>query len=60
MKFSQRIGKTTNIKPIQLEEIDLELRNGIWNSLKIFFIDPIEKNSRYSGGSEFDYFQQIF
>ena len=47
------------MKPIQLEEIDAELRNGIWNSLIIFFFDAIEKNYKHSVESEFDFFCKI-
>jgi hypothetical protein len=47
MKFSQRIGVTPSTKTIQVEDIDNELRNGLWNALKIYFIDPLEKYSQY-------------
>jgi hypothetical protein len=52
MKFSQRIGLTPVSKIIQVEEIDSQLRNGLWNALKIHFIDPL--NSYSSGTREFE------
>lgn len=59
MKFSQRIGATPATKQIQVEEIDNELLNGLWNALKIYFIDPLEKYSQYSRDTEFDLFCKI-
>ena len=59
MKFSQRIGITPATKTIQVKVMDTELRNGLWNALKIYFIDPLEKYTEYSGGSEFDIFCKI-
>lgn len=59
MKFSQRIGKVPAIKAIQIEGLDLELRNGLWNSLKIYFIDSIEKFNQYSRETEFDMFCKV-
>ncbi|OUM06554.1 hypothetical protein BW686_15795 [Pseudomonas syringae] len=37
MSFSQRAGITPSVKAIQLEAIDIELRNSIWNILLIFY-----------------------
>lgn len=59
MKFSQRIGATPSTKTIQVEDIDIELRNGLWNALKIYFIDPLEKYSQYSRDTEFDIFCKV-
>ncbi|MBI5539215.1 MAG: hypothetical protein HY951_04100 [Bacteroidia bacterium] len=53
MKFSQRIGKAPMKKVLQLEEMDIELKNGLWNSYKINFIDQIETTSKYAG--DYDY-----
>ncbi|MDP3148629.1 MAG: hypothetical protein Q8N83_05810 [Ignavibacteria bacterium] len=54
MKFSQRIGKTPATKKIQIDEIDADLRNGLWNTLKIYFIDEIEHcNPRYPPETNF-------
>jgi hypothetical protein len=41
MRFSQRIGKKKATKEIQLESIDTELQNGLWNIIKLLFVDPI-------------------
>jgi hypothetical protein len=35
MRFSQRQGITPSEKNIQLDEIDEDLRNGLWNIFKI-------------------------
>jgi AbiJ N-terminal domain 4 len=43
MKFSQRIGKTQLIKEIQLESIDDDLKNGLWNIYHLFILEIIEK-----------------
>ncbi|WP_083325717.1 AbiJ-NTD4 domain-containing protein [Hymenobacter coccineus] len=59
MKFSQRIGKTPITKIIQIESLDPELRNGIWNVLKICLIDNLEKQDRYSSVTEFNVFCKI-
>jgi hypothetical protein len=46
MKFSQRQGITPASKPIQIDSMDDDLRNGLWNGIKIHIIDP---QSRYKG-----------
>ncbi len=48
MKFSQRIGKTALTKTMQLEDLDLELRNSLWNAVKICFLDNLEIYVNYS------------
>jgi hypothetical protein len=48
MKFSQRIGKVPILKQLQIESLDDELKNGLWNGIKSFLIDRLEKESRYS------------
>lgn len=42
MNFSQRIGKKASTKEIQLESMDIELRNGLWNLVKLFYLDVIQ------------------
>lgn len=58
MKFSQRIGKTAKTKDIQIEQIDIELKNGLWNLIKMMFLDKLEK-STYEGDPEFLTFSKI-
>lgn len=41
MKFSQRIGKTPITKEIQLESIDNDLKNGLWDIYQLFIINRI-------------------
>lgn len=41
MKFSQRIGKTLLTKNIQLESIDDELKNGLWNVYDLHILKQI-------------------
>lgn len=42
MKFSDRIGITQVKNTIQLESMDVDLRNGLWNCLKLGFIDRMD------------------
>jgi len=50
MRFSQRIGKKKATKEIQLESIDTELQNGLWNIIKLLFIDTIASHTNYNRG----------
>jgi hypothetical protein len=43
MSFSQRIGKKPLTKNLQLESIDTDLRNGLWNSLSSFILESMTK-----------------
>lgn len=43
MKFSERIGKSQVKNIIQIEDIDVELKNALWNSITIFYWNTIEK-----------------
>jgi hypothetical protein len=45
MSFSQRIGKKPATKNLQLESIDTDLRNSLWNIVKLFFLDNFSKTS---------------
>jgi len=56
MKFSQRIGITSSIKQLQIESVDDDLKNGLWNGLKIYVLDKLSKHSQYSGATQFDIF----
>jgi len=58
MRFSQRIGKTPSNKDIQLDWIDEDLKNGLWNLIKMLFIDKLDKYADY-GKSDFDKFSEI-
>jgi hypothetical protein len=42
MKFSQRIGKTPKRQSIQIESIDSDLANGLWNNILNDFFDKID------------------
>lgn len=59
MRFSKRIGKKPTTKNIQLETIDEDLLNGLWNMVKIFVLDRIPKYAQYLGKTEFDHFANI-
>lgn len=48
MRFSQRIGKKKATKEIQLEYIDTDLQNGLWNMIKLYFVDPIASHTNYN------------
>ena len=55
MKFSERIGKKTPRTSIQLDSIDMELRNSLWNIISAFLIEPMEQRQwlRDSGFKNF-------
>lgn len=45
LSFSQRIGKKPDFKELQIEVMDDDLRNSLWNVLKITVLDPLTVNS---------------
>lgn len=56
MKFSQRIGKTPATKSIQLESLDDDLKNGLWNIIKFIFLDRISRSKIQGYPSKFNIF----
>lgn len=59
MKFSQRIGKTPLTKKLQLETIDSELLNGLWNIVSISKLEALSDYRSFpSSDSDFDKFAQ--
>lgn len=46
MLFSQREG-IKPVKPFQTDSMDNELKNGLWNTLKIFYWDKIQEHYTY-------------
>lgn len=50
MNFSQRIGKVDPSKKMQLESLDDDLINGLWNSVKIHVLDELVKTTSHYGG----------
>ncbi len=57
MIFSQRIGIVPSTKQIQIDSLDFDLKNGLWDGIKIYFLDPLEKGSHYSKkNSDFENF----
>lgn len=58
MKFSQRIGKTPITKQLQIDCLDEELKNGLWNGIKSFILNKLERQRRYSS-SQFESFCTI-
>ncbi len=57
MKFSQRIGKTPFKIDFQIESMDDDLRNSLWNAIKLFYFDKVQFNN--ISDSEYDYFFNI-
>lgn len=51
MKFSQRIGKTPTSKLAQIESIDDELKNSLWNAISINYF----MNVTYPHGHYYEY-----
>ncbi|WP_119792821.1 AbiJ-NTD4 domain-containing protein [Flavobacterium anhuiense] len=58
MIFSQRIGKVPSSKQIQIESLDDDLKNGLWNAIKLLVLDRLEDENRYSA-SEYKSFCSI-
>lgn len=48
MKFSERAGIQQIKTSIQLTDIDIDLKNGLWNILDALYIEKINKSSRTS------------
>jgi hypothetical protein len=44
LNFSQRLGLRPVGKEIQLNFMDDDLKNGLWNLIKIYYLDPIKSN----------------
>lgn len=44
MKFSERIGKSQKKEIIQIEDIDIDLKNALWNAITICYWKTIIKN----------------
>lgn len=55
MGFSQRMGLKPSTKDIQINSIDNELRNGLWNIFKMNLLDKLSKNT-FHGESEFTHY----
>lgn len=55
MKFSQRIGKVPAIKQLQIDSLDNDLKNGLWNGIKLLILNNLSKDNKYHD-SEFDVF----
>lgn len=51
MKFSERIGIIKAKDTIQIDFIDDDLRNGLWNAFQIFYLDKV--NSDWLNRSEY-------
>lgn len=53
MKFSERQGLRTAKQAIQLESMDKDLRNGLWNSFQLHYLENVTtmllSKSRYNG-----------
>ncbi len=47
MKFSQRIGITPISKTVQIDSIDQELKNGLWNILYLQILNQIQNEYTY-------------
>lgn len=45
MRFSERIGKTTPKSDFQIDSMDNDLRNGIWNTIYVFVAEPLFKEA---------------
>ncbi len=48
MRFSERIGKTQPRVNIQIDSMDTELKNGIYNVLHTYIFQPVASDNQYS------------
>ncbi len=58
MKFSERIGKTSSIKNLQIDSMDEDLRNCLWNVTKLFFLDKLTPTIKR--GSSCSFYGSVF
>ncbi|MES2431720.1 MAG: hypothetical protein V4556_12345 [Bacteroidota bacterium] len=57
MKFSERIGKRNIRADIQLDSMDIDLRNSLWNVIDLYINEPLKKeNTNYLEYSSFRIF----
>ena len=56
MKFSQRIGKTPLVKEIQLDGIDSDLKNGLWDIYNFQILENVQVGYDYEHDIHPDYF----
>lgn len=52
MSFSQRMGITPNSKELQIEHIDEELKNGLWNLIEVLYLEEISDSGLISDFEE--------
>ena len=60
MRFSERIGKNQKKVDIQIDSIDQELKNGIWNILCMFLTEPMEKSQWISDSGYKGFIESIW
>jgi len=61
MGFAQRIGKKPSTKELQIESIDSDLRNGLWNTYSSLLIGQISGYRSYGTRSQLDdYFDFVW
>jgi hypothetical protein len=61
MRFSERINKREIKVEIQLDYIDQELKNGLWNILSAYLLTPLEERTRWLKESNFkEIFEEIW
>jgi hypothetical protein len=50
MKFSQRISKSPEVVPFQIDDMSIDLRNSLWNALFVHFLISIKDGSDWRSG----------
>tara|TARA_R110002167_G_scaffold366411_1_gene596176 strand:- start:26181 stop:27032 length:852 start_codon:yes stop_codon:yes gene_type:complete len=60
MRFSERIGKTPSKVDIQIDSIDFELKNGIWNVISIYISEPLQRQQWLSHSHYNDLIESIW
>lgn len=61
MRFSERIGKVQGRVNIQIDSMDDELKNGLWNIITLYIVGPMNEDSQFINRSAFhDFFETVW
>ncbi len=62
MRFSERIGKRESKNNVQLDSMDADLRNSLWNIIEIYINEPLKRSSGsgIAGTNFYDLFRGIW
>jgi len=55
-RFTERIGKRSPKSEVQIESMDMDLRNGLWNVVTSFICQPMMESTMAMYNSRFEMF----